>query len=462
MATPTALASAIAKASVNIGKAVGTDKLYDAVDRAKRLCGFKIPALAYQILICCDHLPFAIHGKSAPPHVGKTYLCIQEGCWAIQDGCMCNFTDTEIKQSVDMIPSFLKKALPKELQPNFKVVEAYSIEDWQVINTQLSKIAIENKHLPKADRFGIYSITDSLLGKGTSASREALMKEGFAPGRGYKEEVLMIKNYVESYTNEGSFMAWATVQHAKKSLDPNAKGPLAFTVAGGDAPRFASMTHILMTRADEWTEVDTDGMPIAGHNIKMQTIKNGLGPDRRVIYAGLRWRTLEDEAGQPYQVTWFDWNWSLAWFLCQQVMENKYTPTTIKKNLQEIIKFSVKNQNNVECAALSPKPMTYSEFGAALEADPKIREQLQDLFGVKRILHYKDMDLAVASVVKKRGRPAKADKGKKGDVAAEATTDEQAQEEAFAEPAAVINGETGEAVDLPTDKLVEEFKNGEG
>lgn len=454
MAVPTAMASAIAKAQANIGKAVGTDKMYNAIDRHKRLCGFKIPALAYQILVCSDHLPFAIHGKSAPPHVGKTYMCIQEGCWAIADGCLVNYTDTEIKQSVDMIPSFLKKALPKELHEMFKVVDAYSIEDWQRINTELTKVALENKHLPKAERFGIYAITDSLLGKGTSASRENLMKEGFAPGRGYKEEVLMIKNYVESYTNEGSFMSWSTVQHAKKSLDPNAKGPLAFTVAGGDAPRFASMTHILMTRADEWESSDTDGGVIGGHNIKMQTIKNGLGPDRRVIYAGLRWRMLEDDAGQPYQVTWFDWGWSLGWFLAQQIIDNKYTAAGIKSAVQDVLKFKVLNKNNVECEQYGGK-LTYSEFGDKIEADPKVRAAFQDLFGVKHILHYKEIDLPVAENIKKRGRKAK---GAPVDPAA--ATDEQVAEDAFAEPAAVINAETGSADDLPTDKLAEEFKSG--
>lgn len=406
MAAPTAMSAAIAKAQANIGKAVGTDRLYNSMDRDKRLCGFKIPALAYQILVCCDHLPFAIHGKSAPPHVGKTYLSIQEGCWAIADGCMVKYTDTELKQSVDMIPSFLRKCLPKEKHELFQTIEAYSIEDWQKINTELVKIAIENKHLPKPERFGIYSITDSLLGKGCAGSRETLMKEGFAAGRGYKEEVLCIKNYVEAFSTEGSFLAWSTIQHAKKSLDPHARGPLAFNVAGGDAPRFAAMTHILMTRGEEWDEVDSEGYPVSGHNIRMVTVKNGLGPDRRVMYAGLRWRTLEDDKGQAYQETWFDWNWSLGWFLAQQIVENKNTTAKIRDDVLEAVKFKVLNKNNVECEKYGGK-LTYSEFGKAIEEDPKVRERLQNIFGVKKILNFKDIDLPVAAEFKKRGRKPK-------------------------------------------------------
>lgn len=426
MAGPTAMMAAIAKASANIGKAIGTERLYNAMDRDKRLCGFKIPSLAYQILVCCDHLPFAVHGKSAPPHVGKSYLSIQEGVWAIQDGCMVKYTDSELKQSVDMIPSFLRKNLPKDMHELFQIIEAYSIEDWQKINTNLVKIAIENKYLPKAERFGIYSITDSLLGKGCEGSRDALMKEGFAPGRGYKEEVLCIKNYVEAFSNEGSFLAWVTIQHAKKSLDPNAKGVTAFNVAGGDAPRFAAMTHILMTRSEEWDEVDADGIPVAGHNIRMVTVKNGLGPDRRVIYAGLRWRNVEDGQGGAYQETWFDWNWSLGWFLAQQIVDNKHTVAKIRDDVLDAIKFKVLNKNNVECEKYGGK-LTYSQFGAAIEADKAVRERLQNIFGVKKILHYKDMDLPVASVVKKgKGKG----KGKKGEPTAE-DAEESLADDAF-------------------------------
>ena len=150
----------------------------------------------------------------------------------------------------------------------------------------------------------------------------------------------------------------------------------------------------------------------------MTVMKNGLGGDRRSIYAGLRWRTLEGPDGKAYQETWFDWNWSLGWMLAQSIMESKYVPAKLKNDLQAIIKFSVLNKNNVNCERFGGK-ITYENFGKNIEADPELRAKLQSLFGVRTIQDYRDIDLSAGSVAteeasqvvkaKKRGRPAKVD-----------------------------------------------------
>lgn len=438
---------ALAKAQTAICKTLGSDKIYNSVDRDKRLAGMKIPALAYQIFIQADALPYAIHGSSAPPHVGKTWLAIMKGIWNIMNGGFTIYVDTEHKGSVDMVKTMVRKMLPKEQWDLFKTVEAHSIEEWQQAVMTNLKVALENREASskKEDRFGIFVIVDSLLGKGTADSVDTLLKEGHAKGRGYKEEVLMIKNFVEAFDTRGAFFSLYTIQHAKKSLDPNAKGVTAFTVTGGDAPRFAAMTHCFMQRADQWESVDEDGIAVEGHNIRMTVMKNGLGGDRRTIYAGLRWRNLEGPDGKAYQETWFDWNWSLGWMLAQSIMESKYVPAKLKNDLQAIIKFSVLNKNNVNCERFGGK-ITYENFGKNIEADPELRAKLQALFGVRTIQDYRDIDFSAGSAApeeasqvvkaKKRGRPSKAETE-----AAEIATQEELDAAALAEPV-VVNDRT--------------------
>lgn len=397
----------IAKAQKSIAKSMGTDRMYNATEHDAHVCGIKIPTLAYQIYTLVDHLPFGIHGESAPPHVGKTLMSIQKGIWAIQDGCWANITDTEHKNSVDMVLSMVRRGLPKELWPLFKHTPAYSLEESQQINTQLWKTAKEDKLLPIGDRYGIYNITDSMLGAAGQDSIDTILKEGFAKGRGYKEETLSIKNYCEAFDVQGAYYMWNTVQHAKKSLDPNARGIGAWNVIGGDAPRFVAMTHTLMQRADQWDSVENNAK-VSGHNIRLTLLKNGVGgDDRRTIMAGLRWTHVEDpETGQTAQETWFDWDWSLGWLLAQQTLENPKVPAGFKTRLKDILHFTVKNKNNVECKRYSDKAITYSQFGRCIEEDDEIREAIKNLFGVKKVLNYKDPALVsdATEEPKKRGR----------------------------------------------------------
>ena len=402
----------ISKAQKAIAKSLGTDRMYNAVDHFKHVCGFKIPNLAYKLYILTDHIPFGIHGESAPPHAGKTLMSIEKGIWAIKDGCFANLTDTEHKNSIDMVTSMMRRQLPPEMWPLFKQTPAYSLEEWQQVNTQLLKTAMEDKSLPKNERYGIYNATDSLLGSAGQDSIDNILKEGFAKGRGYKEETLSIKNYCEAFDTRGSFFAWNTIQHAKKSLDPNAKGINAWNVLGGDHPRFVAMTHTLMQRADQWESVENK-RKVGGHNVKMTLVKNGVGgEDRRVLYAGLRWTmTTDPETGDTVQETWFDWNWSLGWLLAQQTLENPHTPADFKNRVKEIIPFSVKNKNNVDCKKYSDSSLTYSDFGKCIEEDAETSEALMNLFGVKRLQNYKDIDLTdTEGEPKKRGRKAKAEK----------------------------------------------------
>jgi hypothetical protein len=106
-----------------------------------------------------------------------------------------------------------------------------------------------------------------------------------------------------------------------------------------------------------------------------------------------------------FQQTWWDWDWALGNLLVNHIKYSDDAYASDKKDLDEVLHFvKGSSKTTVKCVELfgNDELHTLTEFGAAIEANPAVRERVAAFLGVRHYKGFREVKLGTLKEVKKR------------------------------------------------------------
>lgn len=448
----------------------GEASCYVAAQHQTSVVGVKVPLLWAWFIGGCDVVPLqrivGCDGRSGS--FKSVLLSMEHSVWFLLAGGVAILIDTEEKTSESLLRAMLYR-LPPEVRRRMIYMKAKTLEEAQQMVTFYRQKATAMLDLPEHQRFPMYIVWDSLTGSTSEASQEKIKSEGCAPGKSFSDVAGSISKYYASMVFDQSLLTVGHVQHAKKSMDPNALGDEQFVANGGDEPRFKASYHFRVTSAK-----DIDTPDFTGKELRMKCIKCGLGPDKRKIMLRIGWQYVwveipefeRDERGNPiraipsddvlpaaevqayyehnqqaltpnealllkevlqvgsgkdaqlprrqrmqFQQMQVEWDWSLA----NHLILAKYEGTLSTKEKNEIcgaLEFVRVGTKEVKCPELfgDDEPRSFTEFGAAIRQNPSVYERVRQSMAVNS---YPDIQQVLAAAAE--GKPTAKPKKKKRD-----------------------------------------------
>lgn len=459
------LDSALSDLLVGAQNKFGADSCYSAEQHRESVVGIKVPMLWAWFIGGCDVVPLqrAIGCDGRSGSFKSVLMSLEHALWFIQAGGVAIIIDTEEKTSESLVRAMMHR-LPPEARRRLVYMRPKSLEQAQQMVMYYKDKATKMLELPEHERFPMYIAWDSLTGSDTEAAQEKVAKEGNAAEKGYSGAASSISKFYKSLVFDKSLLTLGHVQHAKKSMDPNALGDDQLISSGGDEPRFKASYHFRVLSAK-----DVDSAGFTGKELRMKCVKCGFGPDKRKITIRIQWQyvwvelpeferaadgsptglvagdttipaaevegwfqhnqqalsskeatLLKDhlevgsgkDASKPkcqpfrFQQMWVNWDWSLGNFL----MGLKYEEGLYAKEREELdnVLHFVKSGTEVKCEELfgDDEPRSVEAFGAAVAANAEIADKLRRFLG---IVSYQDIRELTAAAKTSADAP----KGKK-------------------------------------------------
>lgn len=341
----------------------GAERCYVAASHESRQRVLPIKHLSLRWLIAMNGWPLGRVSQSGGPFgTHKSSFIFQLIAWYLEAGGFAAFIDTEYKTSGSLMRSIIDKEFmdrdnPKSRRLHF--TNASTVNDWQ---RTLSMYRQELGKLNSKPSFPIFMAVDSMMGAGGETGLEHIKTEGDAPGRGYSDEALLIKQYMQNFPN--TLLGWPITVHFSHHEKP-AMGGMGMSRTGGKAPDFYATLDMQFRRG---------GVTCLGKSMEI----NRTNFDARAITLDVRKNALASDIGKKLtvlfcwrfdkvsnqQVSWWDWTGATAMVLANEA-----------KLLKDIIDVNHETRQTVgevfwsDCLGIShAAAVPASEFGTIIES----------------------------------------------------------------------------------------------
>ena len=328
----------------------------------------------------------AIGCDGEPAHF-KSFLTLEHARWWIKDGGAVARIEAEERNSQSMITSLLHD-LTWEERKRFAQANVTSVEGWQRHVMAWRKEAISVRDVPAEHRIPMLVIVDSLTGRGTRTDIKNVETAGGAQGRQFSDQALSIANFYRALTYQGTLFTLFHVQHAKKSLDPDAMGDEKLNSSGGDEPRFNSTYHFRCTSVGV-----KDTSDLSCRQLSLKCIRSGQGANKRKMVARLYWRMVRrylpvydrDDADEDYVISWDDGVWMVkdAYEWWSDI--SPFISLTVAERLREVLRieeYLTLNEQRDEIKARIDSERAKDLSNASKVA--KLRKKLEELVNITK------------------------------------------------------------------------------
>ena len=358
------------------------------------VCGIAVP-FAYEYLIQNTVLPMgrmtSIVGKT---HSNKSALSYEFFRWLRPYGGQGYLVENESKSSPDLANSIIGYEDEGDVTP-WLTIPSYSVEDWQgklqAITDGLRRqwtVKSDDNPFPPGSVFPAIITLDSIMGKLSEESQAKIEEVGHS-GRAFAHEALIITSYLKKFPQD--LAAWpihfVAVNHLKmKPVQPGQHQP-GRGKAGGVHIDFQQTFEIELAKLKkiDLVDISTEGFKVGGNVIKMRCYKNGLGEDQHIINVPIIWwnRRYERADGQREIRQYTKWDWdSAAIDLLTDFKQKTYLDKV--REVVDIHQVTGPKFWSKALGVLKNDALPKSDLGRLLTRDRKIRNDLRDLFGIKR------------------------------------------------------------------------------
>lgn len=374
---------------------------------AAKLAGLPIP-FAFEYLLDLNVLPMGVvlHVYGEKDNNKTTFfweiarICQSFGGWP-------ELFLTEGKYSPRLISAVIGYLEENPLLQRV-VHEHDNMQEWQA--SLLTTIKAQRSSFQKGDPSagvapGAYSPMcygiDSLTGQLLKSTGDKMVEEGAAE-REFAIEAGALTKFLKKLATEMQNMPAVVVaiNHMKVTPAEQKWQPAKKRTIGGNQIKFQATYELELDQGPQIQYLDTDrshGLYVKGYDILITADKNSLGEKRRQILVPYRWHYETSSWGERIQRAYFDWDASLAFVLWSQTQHKSLKSDKQKGELiarmDEIIHFrttsSAEFHQNLgfyskTLGISKDKPVTATEFGRRIQADPELVEKLRDAFGIKR------------------------------------------------------------------------------
>ena len=361
------------------------------------IIGIRAP-LAFEYLIAQDVFPLGlVLHLTGEEKSNKTSLLYEFFRWFRRSGGGGFLFQNESKFSPELLQSIV---CPGESRQVAIVEHTQAMEDWQ---EKLSWwVKREQKALdgttqdPGPGRvipmcFGV----DSIAGKSTRAAQKDVASTGHG-GKRFPDLAQGITDYMKGFVHELEDFPFALVlvNHVKQGMD-EAGNAVRRTSGGKAVPYQESIELECSVKKSNITsagtgEVDEEGNVDEGWDgmqLSIKCVRNSLGAHGRRIDTRMLWWQEEDENGDWYQVTQWDWGWSLVWLLHNIFT---YQKGRMARRLKERgVHIEALRVSDVENLAYSKNlgmsrddAVSWSRLGRMIEQDEDLSNRIRDALAI--------------------------------------------------------------------------------
>ena len=365
-----------------------------AGEAGRIVVGIAVP-FAYEYLIQNSVLPMGrmtcVVGKT---HCNKSALTYEFFRWLRPYAGQGYLVENETKASPDLAHSIIGYQDEGVVTP-WSIIPSYSVEDWQ---GKLQAIAdgLRGQWVTKSDAnpfppgrvFPAIITLDSIMGKLSEESQAKIEELGHS-GRAHAHEALIITSYLKKYPQD--IAAWPIHFVAVNHLKPKKAEQghhIERNKAGGVHIDFQQTFEIELSKLKKIERVDHDeheGFKVGGNVIQMRCFKNGLGEDQHRIQVPIIWYNRRFEGPKGSEVRQYTkWDWDSA---AVELLTAGFKEKTYLDKVREIVDIHQVTGGKYWSKALDvPKsdPLPKSDLGRKLTRHRQIRNDLRDLFGIKR------------------------------------------------------------------------------
>lgn len=358
---------------------------------ASVLVGLPWPSFCLEWLTDNDVIPLSrMINIIGPPATCKSSLIFEFFRIFRAWGGGASYLENETKFADDLCRSVMRYPTEESVM----VLPSQSMDHWQkgfnVILAKMTRLFEGTKTEPGPGRIvPVCFAVDSLMGKMSQELQDKVEAEG-SVGRSFPVEAGALKNFLG--TIPGKLADWPflflTSNHLKEKRNENT-GLTEDHQPGGKSVRFQEAFEIKMGLGKN-SNIDT--LSKRGRNLIMTCVKNSHGQDKRKLPTRFLWWDEYDETQEKpkaVQISVWDWHWATIRLLANG--PQKAWPETVKKRIKEVVDIRVV-QTGSDGLAWSPtlglkskeKAVTFSELGAMLHEREDIKDDLRNMFGIKR------------------------------------------------------------------------------
>lgn len=347
---------------------LGRNDTYIGSESQRVIIGIPLPAFSLRYLFQNDCFPLSrmteLYGINESCKSAMLYEMFR---WHVNAGGGYIFNLAEPKDSPDLRSSIIGH----DADTKWPTQTCNSIEDWQENITKWLKESrrafSESGSCPFPGAIGV----DSLTAVATRAEIAAIWEKGYAEIN-FAKAANLINTYCKFVFSEIRVWPFSFIGVNHMKVGKDARGFPELKIPGGQSLDFYATFKLRMQRKD-----DIDRLDESGRLIKFIMDKNSLGtaPERRSILAPMKWVFNEEGV----QTTWWDWHEASIRIIDEMTGTRKKAVTDITgiRNID-------KSRRTADCSKVGLVDASWTEIGAAIDADVAIREALDASQGIRK------------------------------------------------------------------------------
>lgn len=386
-------------------KKFGHEGVYLGSQAENLVIGIPCPALAFEYVIAQDCFPLGLVLQIVAKHgVGKSGLLAEFGRWIDLAGGGTVLMENETKFN----PHWYTSIMGKEVYSRMQLHRCKSVEDWQRHLTwslkQMKNDMEGTKDAPGPGRvFPVLFGVDSIMGKMSEENQEKILGkvgkkgklgttgDGFAQARSFPIEAGSITKYMRTVPQLMDRWPFALVLINHLRIKTDDQGNPERNKTGGEQVNFQESFELELKKIGGHAK-KIQSAEFEGVTLQLSCEKNSFGPTgRKAQTRMLWWYETDEETGDQYQKTVWDWDWATV-HLLNTLLHGEGQSTYLKNRLKEIdFHIDCPSTSDVENSAWSENlgmtkgdAQDWSSVGAMIREDKKLMDDLRDALGIAR------------------------------------------------------------------------------
>jgi RecA/RadA recombinase len=348
------------------------------------MIGIKCPTFALEWLTGNNAIPLeTVIQLYGPRGIGKSGLAFELMRLFRKDRGIGHYFEHESKFN-----AVWAKSIIGVFDECMAVIPCYSINEWEqelqlAVRDVKAMMTGNSKELGYGRTFPWLGVVDSIMGKPFQETIDKVKEQGFA-GRNHPIEAMSITTFVKAFA--GELAEWpfmlVCVNHLKEKKSET--GIPEKTRSGGQTIDFQGAYEFEVQRIGRIRQADIDG-----NKLMIKCMKNSFGIDDRRINVNVIW--YDDEWEHPetgnkimHQRTIWDWHGATAILLCNDRAKGQ-SWTDARKACGGLTKVNEGKYYAPKLGIPRTQAIGPSKMGSKISKNPKILEQLRDIFSINRM-----------------------------------------------------------------------------
>lgn len=359
-------------------------KVFMGAEGDSQFVGLELPAFCLMWLFDSNIFPVArTIGIAGAPGAHKSALGFEVVRWFQKENGFGHLVETEgSKYSPSLIAS---------LQGEEMYAEGFSISPVQSVEEAQDRLTTSLKWYMKEDNKTMLTafILDSLVGVETDGNIEKLVKEGhvtanMGQAKSWKAFLRWYSTHIVDYP-----ISFIMINHLQTAIAAGGYGPPPKYTPGGDAQRYYSALYFFVTRMSKNTEkkefyyAKGEKIPRLAESsyLRIKCDKTSLGKNNnREILVNFCWYNDPDGKQRSY------WDWDGATCELMVLLQDEKSSAFDFSKLRDVLDITetkTSGRNTYKSKRLGMEDAEAYEIGAAIQADPEMRNTLKKFFHIE-------------------------------------------------------------------------------